>query len=128
MKTAYYLLEDLGVAHLADRPAGEIPFGEQRLVEIARAMALKPKLLLLDEPAAGLNATETGRLGALIRRLHDQGLTILLVEHDMSLVMNLVERVLVLDQGRKIAEGRPAEVRASAEVCALYLGKAPGDA
>ncbi|MCX6905398.1 MAG: ABC transporter ATP-binding protein, partial [Verrucomicrobia bacterium] len=84
MKTAYYLLEDLGVAHLADRPAGEIPFGEQRLVEIARAVALKPKLLLLDEPAAGLNATETGRLGALIRRLHDHGLTNLLVEHDMG--------------------------------------------
>lgn len=128
MKTAYYLLEDLGVAHLADRPAGEIPFGEQRLVEIARALALKPKLLLLDEPAAGLNATETGRLGALIRRLHDHGLTILLVEHDMGLVMNLAERVLVLDQGRQIADGTPGEVRASPEVCAAYLGKEPARA
>jgi ABC-type branched-subunit amino acid transport system ATPase component len=127
MKRAYYLLEDAGLGELAGVPAGEVPFGQQRLVEIARALALKPKLLLLDEPAAGLNATETARLGGLIRRLRDRGITILLVEHDMALVMNLVERLIVLDQGRQIADGAPAQVRADPAVCAAYLG-APAEA
>ena len=123
MKKAFYLLDDVGVGGLASQPAGEIPFGQQRLVEIARALALRPKLLLLDEPAAGLNATETARLGGIIRRINGQGVTILLVEHDMSLVMNLAERVIVLDQGRMIADGTPARVRANPAVCAAYLGK-----
>lgn len=122
LKQAYYLLEEVGAAHLARRPAGEIPFGQQRLVEVARALALQPKLLLLDEPAAGLNATETAALGSLIRRLHDRGITVLLVEHDMSLVMNLVERVLVLERGRLMADGSPVQVRANAAVCEAYLG------
>ena len=122
MKRAYYLLERVGLEELAAVRAGEIPFGQQRLLEIARALALEPKLLLLDEPAAGLNRTETGALAALIRRIHDGNVTILLVEHDMHLVMNLVEQVIVLDGGKKIAEGTPAVVRSDAAVCAAYLG------
>jgi branched-chain amino acid transport system ATP-binding protein len=126
LKRAYYLLEDVGLGHLAGQPAGEIAFGQQRLVEFARAMALQPKLLLLDEPAAGLNATETAELGKLIRRIHESGVTILLVEHDMSLVMGLAERVIVLDRGQQLADGAPSEVRANPAVCAAYLGGTPG--
>ncbi len=122
MKKAFYLLQEAGVHALADQPAGGIPFGQQRLVEIARAMALKPRLLLLDEPAAGLNATETAALGSLIRRLHNQGTTILLVEHDMSLVMNLAHRVLVLDRGALIFDGAPTEAQRDEKVCMAYLG------
>lgn len=122
LKRAFYLLQDLGLAALADQPAGEVAFGQQRLVAMARSLAMQPKLLLLDEPAAGLNATETAALGGLIRRLHDRGITVLLVEHDMALVMNLVQRLIVLDRGRQIADGTPAEVRADAAVCAAYLG------
>jgi branched-chain amino acid transport system ATP-binding protein len=126
LKRAYYLLEDVGLGHLAGQPAGEIPFGQQRLVEFARAMALQPKLLLLDEPAAGLNATETANLGMLIRRIHEGGVTILLVEHDMTLVMGLAERVIVLDRGQQLADGTPSAVRANPAVCAAYLGVTPG--
>ena len=122
MKKAFYLLQEAGVHALADQVAGGIPFGQQRLVEIARAMALKPRLLLLDEPAAGLNATETVALSGLIRRLHDQGTTVLLVEHDMSLVMNLAHRILVLDRGALIFDGPPAEAQRDEKVCAAYLG------
>lgn len=122
MKRAFYLLQEAGVHDLRDQTAGGIPFGQQRLVEIARAMALKPRLLLLDEPAAGLNASETVTLGGLIRRLHDQGTTILLVEHDMSLVMNLAHRVLVLDRGALIFDGAPAEAQRDEKVCTAYLG------
>jgi ABC-type branched-subunit amino acid transport system ATPase component len=128
MKKAYYLLEDVGVAQLAELPAGEIPFGQQRLVEIARALAPQPRLLLLDEPAAGLNATETSRLGALIKRTNSRGITVLLVEHDMGLVMNLAERLIVLDQGRTIADGTPAQVRADPAVCTAYLGQEAANA
>jgi branched-chain amino acid transport system ATP-binding protein len=126
LKKAYYLLEEVGLGPLAGQPAGEIAFGQQRLVELARAMALQPKLLLLDEPAAGLNAIETGNLGRLIRRIHDGGVTILLVEHNMNLVMGLAERVIVLDRGEQLADGTPAEVRANPAVCAAYLGGAAG--
>lgn len=122
MKKAFYLLQEAGVHDLADQPAGGIPFGQQRLVEIARAMALKPRLLLLDEPAAGLNATETAALGRLIRRIHDQGATILLVEHDMSLVMKLAHRVLVMDRGVLIFDGTPEEAQRDEDVCTAYLG------
>jgi branched-chain amino acid transport system ATP-binding protein len=123
MKKAYYLLQDLGIAHLAEQSAQEIPFGQQRLVEMARALALRPRLLLLDEPAAGLNATETKALSSLIHRINDQGITIVLVEHDMSLVMNLVQRVIVLDQGRLIADGTPEQIRSNPAVREAYLGK-----
>ncbi len=122
MKRAFYLLEDVGLGDLAGRMAGDIPFGQQRLVEIARALALKPRLLLLDEPAAGLNATETDALGAWIRRIHQNNVSILLVEHDMTLVMNTVTRLLVLDRGRLIFDGDPAGARKDARVCSAYLG------
>jgi branched-chain amino acid transport system ATP-binding protein len=124
-KKAFYLLEDLGIAHLAGGMASEIPFGQQRLVEIARALALQPRLLLLDEPAAGLNRTECLALAALIRRTHDRGIGILLIEHNMTLVMNLVERILVLDRGRLIFDGPPAQAQVDAGVCAAYLGDSP---
>lgn len=122
MKKAFYLLDNLGISSLARQRAGEIPFGQQRLVEVARALAVRPKLLLLDEPAAGLNATETTALGRLIGRLHEEGITLLLVEHDMSLVMSLAERILVLDRGHLIADGPPAAIRHNPAVRAAYLG------
>ena len=122
MKRAYYLLEDVGLEKYAATPAGEIPFGRQRLLEIARALALQPQLLLLDEPAAGLNRTETTALAVLIRRIHAKGIAVLLIEHDMQMVMRLVEQVIVLDEGQKIAEGTPEIVRADPRVCAAYLG------
>ena len=123
LKKAWYLLEDMGIASLADDPAGSIPFGQQRLVEVARAMARQPKLLLLDEPAAGLNGQETDALSRIVRGINQKGVTVLLVEHDMSLVMGLVERVLVLDQGRLIFDGTPAQSRTDPVVCSAYLGK-----
>jgi len=122
LKRAYFLLEEIGLEALATARAGDIPFGQQRLLEIARALALSPRLILLDEPAAGLNRTETTGLEALIRRIRNRGITILLVEHDMQLVMNLAERVIVLDNGEILADGPPAVIRADPRVCAAYLG------
>jgi ABC-type branched-subunit amino acid transport system ATPase component len=121
-KKALYLLEDMGVGRLANQTGAEAPFGQQRLVDLARAMAMQPRLLLLDEPAAGLNRTETQTLAALIRRIHERGVAVLLVEHNMSLVMELAERIIVLDRGQKIFDGLPAQARADARVCAVYLG------
>lgn len=126
LKKAWYLLEDMGVLSLANDPAGDIPFGQQRLVEVARAMASQPRLLLLDEPAAGLNGQETAALGRIIRGINGKGVTVLLVEHDMSLVMGLVERVLVLDQGRLIFDGTPEQSRSDPAVCSAYLGAEAG--
>ena len=120
------VLEDLGVAELAGRDASSLPFGRQRVVEIARALASEPRLLLLDEPACGLNPAETEEMGALIGRIRDRGITVLIVEHDMSLVMNISDEVLVLSAGRRIAEGGPRDVQADPQVVAVYLGE--GDA
>ncbi len=116
----------LGVADRPERPLAELTFREQRLLEIARAVATEPRLLLLDEPAAGLNIAETEDLGERIRRLRDEGITILIVEHDMSLVMNISDRVIVLNSGRIIAEGTPKEIQRNPAVTEAYLGR-PGD-
>ena len=122
-ESAYALLARLGLEDVAAVEAGSLPLGAQKRLEIARALASEPRLLLLDEPAGGLNPTETQTLMAVIRRLRDEsGLTIVVVEHDMELVLGISVRVAVLDHGRKIAEGRPHEIAADAVVIEAYLG------
>ena len=121
---ALELLDFVGLKGHADKTSGDLPFGWQRLLEIARALASRPKLLLLDEPAAGLNIVETMQLGDLIRKIRNQGITVLLVEHDMSLTMEISDWIVVLDQGKKIAEGSPRTVQADEAVIAAYLGTA----
>ncbi|MEJ5329953.1 MAG: ABC transporter ATP-binding protein [Desulfobaccales bacterium] len=119
---AFAFLEFVGLAERAAQPAGFLPLGLKRLLEIARALASEPTLLLLDEPASGLDQAETERLGELILTLKAKGLTILLVEHDMSLTMEVAEEIVVLNYGRLIAEGPPRAIQRHPEVIAAYLG------
>ena len=121
---AAQLMEFVGVGRHVDDEAGQMSYGALKRLEIARALAAKPKVLLLDEPAAGLNHTETGEIEALIRKVAQSGVTVVLIEHDMKLVMNLSDHILVLDYGKKLAEGTAAEVRANPDVVAAYLGVA----
>jgi branched-chain amino acid transport system ATP-binding protein len=116
----------VGLGHLdPGREASALAFGEQRLLEVARALAARPKLLLLDEPAAGLSSAEMARLGELVLRIRELGVTVLLVDHDMEFVMQISDEVAVLDHGEKIAEGTPREVQRNARVIAAYLGEEP---
>jgi branched-chain amino acid transport system ATP-binding protein len=117
-------LEVLGLADLAGEVAGSLPYGSQRRLEIARGLMLSPKLLLLDEPAAGMNSQEAQTLNEQIRFLRDQlELTVILVEHNMAVVMNVCERIHVVDHGETIAEGAPAEIKVHPKVLAAYLGE-----
>jgi branched-chain amino acid transport system ATP-binding protein len=120
---SYALLVELGLEKQVDEFARNLSYGEQRRLEIARALATDPLILLLDEPAAGMNPRETAELDRLICRIRDNGLSILLIEHDMKLVMSLSDHIFVMDYGRKIAEGTPEQVRANPDVIRAYLGE-----
>jgi len=124
---ALSLLQFVGLAKTADLTPGTLPFGNQRLVELARALMTDPKMLLLDEPASGLNDAEVETFADLLRAIRDRGISILLVEHNMKLVMNVADDIVVLNFGRKLAEGTPQVICANPEVIAAYLGTAQGE-
>jgi len=121
-KTAMQYLDFVAMTEDAHRPVSALPFGRRRMVELARAIATEPRLLLVDEPASGLNTKETDDLASLICRIRNSGVTLLLVEHDMSLVMDISEEILVLNFGTPIAEGNPVQIRNDPNVVAVYLG------
>ncbi|MEN6320361.1 MAG: ABC transporter ATP-binding protein [Syntrophaceae bacterium] len=116
-------LEFTGIKDLADTKAANLPFGKGRLLEIARAMALEPHIILMDEPAAGLNSRETADLAVMINKIKDSGVTIALVEHDMDLIMDICNRIVVLNLGCKLAEGTPREIQENEKVVTAYLGE-----
>jgi branched-chain amino acid transport system ATP-binding protein len=118
------LMQYVGLDAYIDSAAGAMPYGALKRLEIARALAARPRVVFLDEPAAGLNPKETGEIDMLVKKIADSGVTVVLVEHDMKLVMNISDRILVLDYGKKVAEGTAREVRSNPDVIAAYLGKA----
>lgn len=117
------LLAMMGIGDLAEQEATSLAFGKQRILEIARALATEPSLLLLDEPAAGLNIYETAQISDMILKIREKGITVLVIEHDMSLVMNISDEIVVLSSGKKIAEGVPADIQKNDEVIRVYLGE-----
>jgi branched-chain amino acid transport system ATP-binding protein len=119
---SFEIMELLGIADHARTEAASLAYGQQRVVEIGRALACEPQLLLLDEPAAGLNMRETNEMGGRIAKIRDMGVTVLLVEHDMSLVMRISDEIVVLSYGQKIAEDRPLAIQKNPEVIRVYLG------
>jgi branched-chain amino acid transport system ATP-binding protein len=121
--SAYDILRFVGLERRASEPAGILPYGEQRLIGVALALAVKPTMLLLDEPVSGMNQAETARFVKLVEKISTSGVTILVVEHDMPMVMQVCNRIVVLNYGRIIAEGAPAEIQNNAEVIRAYLGQ-----
>jgi branched-chain amino acid transport system ATP-binding protein len=129
VETARAWLERCRLEHLANDDAGSLPYGAQRRLEIARAMCTGPRILCLDEPAAGLNPAESADLAALVRDIRDrEKVAVLLIEHDMSVVMDISDQIVVLDHGRKIAEGTPTQIRENPDVIRAYLGASEDEA
>ena len=122
MDRAMNLLDFVNLRSRCNDPAGSLSYGDQRRLEIVRGLASDPKLILLDEPAAGMNPTEKDELDALLRKIIDRGVTVLMIEHDMKLVMGVADFIFVLNYGSKLAEGTPSEIQNNPDVIAAYLG------